>query len=164
MNDVTLVGRSPPQFVPGEVLEDDNLIEEDMLIKALEYVEDGIESNITIPSVGQMYESFEDLEKAMEEFAEVSGFEVGKSTINFNRKDASDLKVLEKCFSEMPSTQSIVKRGYFYCIKRNEQLVKSLKLENGGRPLTTPQRKLVQCTFRIPFKFDCNAPGYVFIL
>ena len=54
MNDVTLVGRSPPQFVPGEVFEDGNLIEEDMLIKAFEFVEDGIESHITIPQKALM--------------------------------------------------------------------------------------------------------------
>ncbi len=138
LNDVNLLnmGENPNQFVPitqfnpGEVFQDDNLIEEDLLIKALEYVEDGIESQVTIPPVGQMHESFEDLQKSMEECAEVSGFAVGKSTITFSRELKNDIKVLQECFSDMPCTQSIVKRGHFYCIKRNEQLVKSLKVQN----------------------------------
>jgi hypothetical protein len=109
-----------------------------------------------------MHESFEDLEKSMEEFAEVSGFAVGKSTITFSRELKSDTKVLQQCFSDMPCTQSIVKRGHFYCIKRNEQLVKSLKVQNEGKALTFAQRKEVQCKFRIPFKFDCNAQRYVY--
>ena len=55
MNDVTLVGDgSPPQFVPGEVLEDDNSIEEDMLIKALEYMWKSIESHLMIPQKALM--------------------------------------------------------------------------------------------------------------
>jgi hypothetical protein len=110
-----------------------------------------------------MYDSFEEMQKSLEDYAAKSGFVVGKSCTYFDRQHKFDITVIEDCFSEIPCTQSIVKRGYFYCTIRNEELVQSLKLQNQGKGLSAAQVKQVQCTFRLPFKFCCEKKAYHFI-
>ena len=178
-DDVSRVGGDPTAFNPGEVIadgaafnpgeviavgdEDYDLIDEELLVEALKNVEEGHESHITLPLEGQMYDSFEEMQKSLEDYAAKSGFVVGKSCTYFDRQHKFDITVIEDCFSEIPCTQSIVKRGYFYCTIRNEELVQSLKLQNEGKGLSSLQLKQVQCTFRLPFKFCCEKKAYHFI-
>ena len=98
-DDVSRVGGDPTAFNPGEVIadgaafnpgeviavgEDYEMIDEEMLIEALNNVEEGHESHITLPLEGQMYDSFEEMHKSLEDYAAKSGFVVGKSCTYFD--------------------------------------------------------------------------------
>ena len=150
-----------PLFINNEIVEgfnkDADLFDDDdeynaVAVNALNRVEEGVDEDVKIPPVGKKYSSFGELLKDTEEYAAKTGFTIAKNTIYFS-EDKSDVKVLDKFFSDVPANSKVMKRGYLYCTNRNEESAAMLKMQNDGARLTKEQIRQLQCKFRLPYKF-----------